>query len=63
MGSLGFEPSLEAVREATGPGVGYAFTVGLRNAFLVMMGLLVIGMAVSSVKAASSKELGAVTST
>ena len=63
MGALGFEPSLEAVREATGPGVGYAFTVGLRNAFLVMMGLLVIGMAVSSVKAASSKELGAVTST
>ena len=63
MGSMGFEPSLEAVREATGPGVGYAFTVGLRNAFLVMMGLLVIGMAVSSVNAASAKELGAVTST
>ena len=38
MGSLGFEPSLDAVVETTGAGVGHAFTVGLRNAYLVMTG-------------------------
>ena len=49
MGSLGFEPSLDAVRDTTASGVGHAFTVGLRNAYLVMMGLLLIGMALSAV--------------
>jgi EmrB/QacA subfamily drug resistance transporter len=49
MGSLGFEPSLNAVQETTGAGVGYAFTVGLRNAYLVMMVLLLAGMAMSAV--------------
>ena len=45
MGAMGFEPSLEAVR--SGGGVGGAFTFGLRNAYLIMMGLLIIAMAVS----------------
>lgn len=50
MGSLGFEPSLDAVRESTQSGVQHAFSLGLRNAFLTMMGLLIIGMAISVVK-------------
>ena len=50
MGSLGFEPSLDAVRETTGAGVAHAFTVGLRNAYVVMTVLLLIGVAVSAVK-------------
>ena len=56
MGSLGFEPSLDAVRETTESGVGHAFSVGLRNAYLVMMTLLLIGMAVSTVKGEQIKE-------
>ena len=50
MGSLGFEPSLDAVRETTGTGVGHAFTVGLRNAYIVMGVLLLIGTGVSAAK-------------
>ena len=57
MGSLGFEPSLDAVREATEAGVGHAFTVGLRYVYFVMMGLLLIGMALSAVKGERSAEL------
>ena len=53
MGSLGFEPSLNAVRETTGAGVAHAFTVGLRNAYMVMMVLLLIGVAVSALKGES----------
>ena len=49
MGSLGFEPSLNAVQETTGAGVGHAFSVGLRNAYLVMLVLLLIGMTMSVV--------------
>ena len=60
MGSMGFEPSLDAVSEAAGTGVEHAFSVGLRNAFLTMMGLLLISMAVSAVKGEKVKELGQV---
>jgi hypothetical protein len=58
MGSLGFEPSLDAVRETTEAGVGHAFTIGLRNAYLVMMALCLIGMAVSSFKGERIAEMG-----
>ena len=39
MASQGFEPSLEAVREEV-EGVAPAFTLGLRYAFLAMMGIM-----------------------
>ena len=47
MGTMGYEPSLDAVRSGGGAGVGDAFTSGLRNAYLTMMGLLLVSMAVS----------------
>jgi len=47
MGSMGYEPSLDAVRGGGSSGVGFAFTVGLRNAYLTMMGLLLAAMALS----------------
>ena len=47
MGAMGYEPSLEAVRSGGGAGVGEAFTSGLRNAYFIMMGLLLLSMAVS----------------
>jgi EmrB/QacA subfamily drug resistance transporter len=47
MGVMGYEPSLDAVRGGGGAGVGDAFTLGLRNAYLAMMGLLLVAMAVS----------------
>ena len=56
MGSLGFEPSLEVVRDSVRPDVGHAFSAGMRNAFLTMMGLLLIALAVSAVKSESEKE-------
>ena len=61
MGSLGFEPSLDAVGGATGSGVVHAFTVGMHNALLVMMGLIIISMAVSAVKGEQVRELRPVT--
>ncbi len=51
MGSMGFEPSFEAVRSAGSSGVANAFSVGLRNGFLTMMGLVIIAMAISSFQA------------
>ena len=48
MGAMGYEPSLEAVRSGGGAGVGEAFTSGLRNAYFIMMGLLLVSMAVSA---------------
>ena len=63
MGSLGFEPSLDAVRESTGAGVGHAFTVGLRNAYLVMIALVLIAMAVSAVKGEELAEVSSVAPT
>ena len=50
MGSMGFEPSFDAVRAAGGFGAANAFSVGLRNGFLTMMGLMLIAMAVSAFK-------------
>ena len=50
MGSLGFEPSLDAVQETAGAAVGHAFTLGLRNAYSVLMVILLAGMALSAVK-------------
>ena len=47
MGSLGFEPSLEAVRGDTVEGVKNAFTVGMRYAFYVMTALVVCSATVS----------------
>ena len=47
MGAMGYEPSLEAVRGGSDAGVSYAFTLGLRHAYLTMMGLLLVAMAVS----------------
>lgn len=57
MASLGFEPSLDAVEEAAQAGIGHAFTVGLRNAVLVMMGLVLIGAALSAFKGQKALEL------
>ena len=47
MASLGFEPSLEAVREDSAV-VGHAFTVGLRYAFLTMAGIVLAAMTLSA---------------
>lgn len=47
MGSLGFEPSLEAVRSASVEGVRGAFTVGMRYAFYVLIALVIASMTVS----------------
>ncbi len=49
MNSLGFEPSLEAVRGGT-EGVGHAFTVGLRYAFLVSTGIVFVAMTLSALQ-------------
>ena len=48
MGSLGYEPSLDAVSNGAAAGVTTAFTTGLRNTFLVLGGLLALGIALSS---------------
>jgi MFS family permease len=48
MGSLGYEPSLDAVSNGAADGVTAAFSSGLHNAFLVLGCLLAIGMALSS---------------
>ena len=63
MGAMGFEPSLEAVRDGGSAGVGHAFTVGLHNAFLTMMGLLLLAMAVSTVSGEKVKQLRPATPT
>ena len=57
MSSMGFEPSLDVVRESSEVGADHAFSVGLRNAFLVMMGLILVGIAVAAVKSEKVKEL------
>ena len=48
MGSLGYEPNLEAVQAGGAAGVGKAFVAGLRNAYLIMAGLLLVAMLVSA---------------
>jgi len=50
MGAMGFEPSFDAVRESESVGVSYAFSVGLRNALLAMMALMMAGMAISALQ-------------
>ena len=47
MGSLGFDPSLEAVRNDAVEGVRGAFTIGMRNAFYVLVALVIASMTVS----------------
>ena len=49
MASQGFEPSLEAVREEV-EGVAPAFTLGLRYAFLTMMGIVLVSMTLSALQ-------------
>ena len=49
MTSMGFEPSLEAVR-GENEGVGRAFTVGLRYAFLAMMSIVVVSLTLSALQ-------------
>ncbi len=48
MGSLGYEPSLDAVRHGTASGVGTAFTVGMRYAFFTMLGSLLVALLLSA---------------
>ena len=48
MGAMGFEPSLDAVRNSGDTGVGAAFTAGLRNAYFAMMGALLIALLLSA---------------
>lgn len=48
MGSLGYEPSLDAVRHGSAEGVGAAFTVGLKYAFITMMGSLLVALFLSA---------------
>ena len=50
MGSLGYEPSLDAIRTETGPGVGQAFTTGLKYAFLTMVFVLLAAMFISALR-------------
>ena len=63
MGSLGFEPSLEAVRTGSVEGVRGAFTVGMRYSFFVLMALVIASMIVSLLqgqpKTASQQEQAA----
>lgn len=49
MASQGFEPSLEAVRGDV-QGVSHAFTLGLRYAFLAMMGIVLAAMTFSALQ-------------
>ena len=62
MGILGYEPSLAAVACGVDPGVCHAFTSGIRNAYLLMMVLLLAAMAVSAFKFQKVKELPPVAS-
>ena len=48
MGSMGYEPSLDAVRHGAASGVGAAFTVGMRYAFFTMMGSLLTALFLSA---------------
>ena len=48
MGSLGYEPSLDAVRNESVAGVGVAFMAGLRYAFIAMMVSLLLALSLSA---------------
>ena len=56
MASMGFESNLGVVSEASDPGVLHAFTSGLRTVFVVMGGLLLLGMVVSAIKGGQPRE-------
>ena len=56
MGSMGFEPSLEAVRGETVEGVRNAVTVGLRYALFVLAGLVLTAMTISFFQGRPSRE-------
>ena len=60
MASLGFEPSLDAVRSGGGLGVSQAFVLGLKYTFMTMAVLIVFAMAISALQARSPKQLDAV---
>ena len=47
MSTLGFEPSLDAVRGAGGAEVARAFVSGMHRAYLVLGGLLLVGVVIS----------------
>ena len=48
MGSMGYEPSLDAVRHGAASGVGAAFTMGMKYAFFTMMGSLLVALFLSA---------------
>ena len=50
MAAMGYAPSLDAVQGAGPGGVSQAFTSGLRLAYLSMMALILVALAVSAVK-------------
>ena len=54
MGSMGYEPSLDAVRQGNG-GVGQAFTLGLRYTYLTMTGMLLVAMVLSALRGRPSR--------
>ena len=45
---MGYEPSLDAVRQSGATGVGAAFTQGLQFAFFAMMGSLLVALFLSA---------------
>jgi len=56
MAAAGYQPSLAAVQAGDPGGVGWAFTAGLRNAYLAMAGLLFLAMLLSAFKFAVTIE-------
>ena len=57
MATMGFEPSLDAVRGGGGAGVSNAFTLGLRYTYITMAGVLLTAMVVSAFRFEKVKEL------
>ncbi len=56
MGSMGYEPSLDAVRHSTDSGVAAAFTTGLRYAFFTMIGSLSVALFLSALPTHREKQ-------
>ena len=67
MGSLGYEPSLDAVKSVGGEGVKAAFTSGLTRAFFVAGSLVTVALVISTLRVrhdtVGSPDLGSLTST
>ena len=57
MGALGFAPTLAAVSVGGGEGVLAAFTSGLRLAYMIMAGIVLIGVVASAFKGKSTEPL------